>query len=66
MHAAESAHFIWVVHRLDCFDCTVYVTKTKQLGLCGTKIVWANTELKLRDDKKIVLPFKLKYISFMY
>ena len=40
--------------------------KKPQLGLCGTKVVWANTELKLRDDKKLVLPFKLKYISFMY
>ena len=35
-----------------------------QLGLCGTKVVCANTELKLRDEKKLVLPFKLKYITF--
>ena len=35
-----------------------------QLALCGTKVVCANTELKLRDEKKLVLPFKLKYITF--
>ena len=35
-----------------------------KLALCGTKVVCANTELKLRDEKKLVLPFKLKYITF--
>ena len=39
---------------------------TTQLGLCGTKVVCANTELKLRDEMKLVLPIKLKYIPFMY
>ena len=38
--------------------------KVVELALCGTKVVCANTELKLRDEKKLVLPFKLKYITF--